>query len=303
MTTNPQPKNAAGDVLRLRDEFMLRARQQQLRAYELENQARQAQLHAKELMRSSEVLNEAYVLLNSAAANDAVTMKLEDLSKKDAAKIAKARFVFLVDGSGSMSGRFIDATIDGLTQIANTLGAQGAKLETVLFGDNQPVALDLKDPAACAHAKRGLNCGTDMFFTVEALAASLKKNQLTHVIVVSDGDLFDGGKVTPVLESMLRDFPQTTLDVVQLSNRPGRTAASFATKDFARATGLVEHQSMMQRMIEGLEVTGPRIRPQMSYATPETAADAITDLLAKRLSEIVPAVKKAPALKRPASGK
>lgn len=301
--TSSQPKNAAGDILRLRDEFMQRARQEEARAQDLENQARSARQSASELTRRAQVMNEAFAFLQMEEILKTGVMKLEDLDKKSAAKIAKTRFVFLVDGSGSMNGRLLSEAVDGLVQTSAKLTAQGAKVEAVLFGDKQPVGFDLQDPAVCARAKGGLNCGTDMVFSVEALAATLKKNQRTHIIVLGDGDLFDVAKVKPVLETILRDFPKTTLDAVQLSARAGRTAASYAAVEFARATGLAQQQTQMQRLVDGLQVSAARPRPQMAHVLPEATAEAIGDLLAKRLSHNTPAVKKTPALKKPGSGK
>src|SRR5690606_26750596 len=156
-----------------------RARKEQERAQNLENQARKARQNAQELTRQANVMNEAYHLIQRDVQGAIGGMKLDELSKKDAAKIGKTRFVFLVDGSGSMSGRPINNAIDALEGIAGKLVAQGAKVETILFGDKTPVAIDIQDAELRERAKKGLNCGTDMVYAVDSVVGSLKKTETT----------------------------------------------------------------------------------------------------------------------------
>lgn len=305
MTTNdPQPKNSTGDILRLRDEFMERASKETKLARDLREQARDAEDKASKLSRQAQILTEAYNIVrqeNSVVATAVATeKKLEELSKKDAAKIATARFVFLVDGSGSMQGAPIYSTVEALEKITIKLKSQGAQVDTFLFGDRQPVQVDLGNPILRDHVKRGLNSGTDLAPTLKVVAAGLKKNEKTFIVVVSDGDLFDGDQAKPELETALRAFPKTTLDVVELLGGHGFAGAGY-NKDASPAMRV--RITMMNKMIDTLDVSGPRLRPQVLQGVPEVVGEMVGGLLAQRLTENVPAIKKTPALKRPAAGK
>ncbi len=306
MTAPKKPTNEVNQIIRLRDEFSQRARKEQDRAHDLENQARQARQNAQELARQASVMNEAYHLIQRDVQGAMGSMKLDELSKKDAAKIGKTRFVFLVDGSGSMNGRPINNAIDALGGIAGKLAAQGAKVETILFGDKTPFPIDIQDTDIRERAKKGLNCGTDMVYAVDSVVGSLKKTETTHVIVVSDGDLFDGDKVKESLEKAFVAFPKATLDVVQLSDRNDYRAQAPASYN----SGYAHHfkqagvsQTAMAKMIETLQGPAVRIRPQLSDVVAESASEAIGSMLAMRLSEKAANVNTKPTVKKQAPGK
>ncbi len=110
----------------------------------------------------------------------------------------KNKPVLLVDGSGSMAagGRAVSSPLS-----ASLLAAQQSGIKRVmLWGDRKPAMLDLTQPNSIALATQGLNSGTDLCPTLDVLTTVEKPR---HIVIVSDGDIFDIEKSKPALLGLL----------------------------------------------------------------------------------------------------
>lgn len=129
-------------------------------------------------------------------------------------KKAKSGYTVLIDGSASMLNHAsnqkescIELALQGAQNIA-ALGKPGTT-NVILFGDEKPLAIDLADKKQVEIiAKESLNCGSDLSYAIDPV----RLNQ--HVIIVSDGDIFDNRRAQPLIEQFLSSSPTATVDFI-----------------------------------------------------------------------------------------
>lgn len=301
MSANKPVQNALEELKGLRDSFAESAAKSEKTARDLEDQARRAREAARSQRERTRVIEEAIALLLENQNDESATVDIDGLGKKAAAKIGTRRFVFMIDGSGSMNGRPLDNSLKAGTAIRDKMEEKSGKapsLDAVLFGDRNPVALDLSDAQAVEMARRGLNCGTDLAPSIEKLADQLAGGKTCHAVIISDGDLFDHEKSREALKKLLQDNPKATVDFVIISSRSGSyPAASWGEKygsyypAFAPRTN-----TQMQSLAEGLASELPESRrPKVACTQAEDVAATVSQLLAQRLNETKPRKPKNPA--------
>lgn len=130
----------------------------------------------------------------------------------------KNKPIMLIDGSGSMaaSGRAASSPLSASLSAAQQSGIK----RVMLWGDRKPTMFDLTQPNSMALATQGLLSGTDLFPTLEVLAAVEKPR---HIVIVSDGDIFDIEKSKPVLLGLLEKH---TVSVILVKSTFNSVAAN-----------------------------------------------------------------------------
>lgn len=295
--------NTALDLQNLSATFRDAARKSEEQARELERQARRAREEAVELNQKADTLEKASRLVQIENRANFVAPQLE----KKLAKTGKdTRIVFLIDGSGSMIARNVSSSADYIyssyssasnqnteTPIAYAIGAvvnisktvvdNNGRAETMLFGDSEPPWVDLLDAKVRNNIQKGLNSGTDLAPALKKLSETIKKSENTHVVILSDGDMFDSEKSKAALQNLLDQNPKLTLGLVEI-NGTSRTN--------------------MSRLISSLATDGreKRIELQLQATSFEEVSLGVSQLLTNRLAEQEKA-QKAAAKKRKSPAK
>lgn len=175
--------------------------------------------------------------LSLAAANlaerDEKILKLErEIAKlkHDAAMRDFKGPLVLIDGSGSMTGGNFTAIPDALAYAKKADGI------AMLAGDKHPVLVDVHNEAHVKAAVHGLNCGTDLAPSLREAAKALKNK---HVVLVSDGDLFDTKATLAALGDLLAQQPKTKIDVVLTRSTSSKavTGIELMLKQFEAPAG------------------------------------------------------------------
>jgi len=293
-----EPNNTARDILRLRDEFARRAQRENDTARQLEEQARAARAAAQQLQQQSQIMQQAYALLQKEESEKVVANAAAAFDLQLTGKNAKNRFVFLIDGSGSMNDIFGHA-VDSIHEISKKISAKGGSVDVIVFGNHTPVMLDINNESQRLSAKRGLNSGTDMAPSLQGLASLLPANKPAHVIVVSDGDIFDKQKSQEKLNAILASFPKVQLSTVVAQNSapPQRVyKESFrSVSSQSEACMTMQRKTQMEEMMEGLTVANDRVKTPVMVVPPSNVGQAIAATLAQQLEQL--AAK--PVLRRP----
>jgi hypothetical protein len=292
----PAPKPAKSpleEMKSLRDTFAKNSAKAEQEAAELEACARAARSEANALRKQSEVMERAMFLYLANEQEKVTAVQIETLGKKETARISDRNFIFLIDGSGSMTGGPLENALDASAKIIGKLeekaGARPAA-STWLFGDRTPVAVDMTDEDSMQRARRGLNCGTDLAPSLDMLVGTLDPNKAVHLVVVSDGDLFDCEKSREVMVKLLAKNPKSTVDLVIIKHDSGGYG------DFRGYGDQSIRKTPMENLVEavGADVSTPRI-PRTLATQPQGVAAAVTSLLAARLKEAQPRKPKNPA--------
>lgn len=151
---------------------------------------------------------------DKADAMDAALAALKDQSQATSTRlsaIANEKTIYLVDGSGSMSGVRLTSTL-------NVLAAQGAK-NLIFFGNKTPVVVDLADRAKY---EKGLMCGTEIMPSLQALSATLLDGKKRNLVIVTDGDVAqqEAEHTHFFLSKMLARNPQLVVSIGVLATYP-----------------------------------------------------------------------------------
>lgn len=318
MKNTPKPNNAAGEVLRLRDEFMQRARQEQARAIQLENEAREVRIRAKEMERNAQAMHEALYLMQAEAAKSEPKLFVETLDDKTIERMAKRKTIFLIDGSGSMQGAILGNAISAVEKIAERIAQKGGAVEVVMFGDRVPltVTIDASSKEQMEKIKRGLNCGTDMVYGIVATAERLEKTKAAQIFVVSDGDIFDREQSQRAFESLLDSNPRARVDALLIgangASKPEMPrylkVLGKSETDWFREFTMVPGSSLsgysasrattpMEQMLVGLKLLDPSKTPDIVKVTVPQIEQGMAEMI-KRAAD-----KNLPALRRPKAPK
>lgn len=199
----------------------------------------------------------------------------------------KEAFVFMIDGSGSMIGKPLEAALGAVAEVS-----QGAKMAKTppetpagFWGDREPRWLgneDLSDPALRVKLVNGLNSGTDLAPAAKKMLETATANNAfrSHFVVLSDGDLGDEPAAREALKNMLQTAPSATLDILVMN--------------WAYNKG---HETPMEKMAQSLQQGFPgrvKLRAVPLDDTVHTAVgSSLVEIVADRLAP-------ARAKKRPA---
>ena len=149
--------------------------------------------------------------------------------------------VIMIDGSGSMNGTPLNSALQAAAIMFEAASGKDMKMNVYvgMWGDKDPPMLIF--PGAdrveigkqMERARKGLNSGTDLAPAIKKVAQTIGDQQgrsgtlsgFTHVLIISDGDMFD---IAPAKERMLTMFESSdkvTFDVAII----GRQGTSMET--------------------------------------------------------------------------
>jgi len=290
MSANSNKKDTKDEILSLRDSFAVRARNARSEAADLEARARQKRAEAESFAQQAVILQQAYVLLQQEKTDD-VLKSLDDLTEKDKAKLAKHQFVFLIDGSGSMQGAPINGALKAAQVFTEKVVAAGGAVETIMFGDQNPLRINVLDKAVRESLSKGLNCGTDLAPGLREISKiATDKKKPTHVVIFSDGDMFDNENCLKAVNQLTAEYPKITFDALLVTQRSPVVAPSAAyslssVQDLS-FDKLTSRGTQMERLFEQLSAQGNKAN--YLHATQENADQVLGNLMAQRLTEKAP---------------
>lgn len=239
MPANKSEKSVLNEMRDLCETFAKQAATAEQKARELDFQATQARREAKEGYEKAETYNKMIALYLGIRSEAEAMDGIEAMNKKAAAKIANSNFVFLIDGSGSMQGaplkNSLDAGVNVMSALSKKSGANPSA-SVMLFGNSTPQKIDANDKEAVRRAREGLCSGTDLAPSIAFLDADLDKSKASHVVILSDGDIFDKDKSYAAMKKLLKDNARVTVDVVVISKsvRNDKTEMQAFIEDVAR---------------------------------------------------------------------
>lgn len=196
----------------------------------------------------------------------------------------KDEVVVLVDGSGSMNGSPLVMALDTATLVhkAARFAKTGAKIG--MFGDAQPLWIsDITDTATRSRVEAGLNTGTDFMPAVQSIEGAAALNALegkkTHLVVLSDGDLFDKDKSKEALEKVLRQNKHVTVDVFVIG-RPDSMFQKLVDEIDPAFAGRIKHHVVDQRF--GTPPTKEMLSARLQDALIEAMVERLQKTRAKK---------------------
>lgn len=310
MSKDPQPKNATDQILNLRDQFVRNARQAAGRAIALEQEAREARAEAEKMKNNAQAMQSAYYLMHQNGDVPAEGVSIDKLDAKEINKLSKTKIVFLVDGSGSMHGPQLGGAIDAIEKLSERLKSKGGKVEMLMFGDDNPVKVDLDNKDGLVAFRRGLNCGTYLLPGVASVLAGLEKDKATQIVIVSDGDIFDVEKARDAIAKVIDSYPKVRVDAVLSTSQPARPVitsklddqvfqpvnasmgirAAFSNQNHLASAG----PTMIEKMLAHLDVSDVSRMPKVFPIEPNRIEDGVGMLLRKASES------QQPVLRRPA---
>ena len=225
--------------------------------------------------------------------NKAIADQIIGSGKKSAPKHS---FFFLVDGSGSMMGmggfqgsstqikmtptpiKMTLSSLSGVLQAAAFM--QDTAVNSGMWGYSSGVvwtsSLDFSDPRHVQSIENGLNSGTDLAPTVADLQSVMGQmsgsKTRQHVVIVSDGDIFDAEKSRDALKDMLHDDSRLTVDFVLIGKHVtgGTTMGTLADEIKAiypkrvSRTNVTEptERNIFTEIVVARRSSSPKSRPQ-----------------------------------------
>lgn len=277
--------NTVDQIRRLRDEFTSKARNAEVEACNFGDLCLKAKDEANRYKQQAEILNTALKMVEADTQKQNIEILKADakaaLDSLSNAKLTKRSFTFLIDGSGSMSGSPIKQALSAVGDIQQKLEEKGASVSVFMYGDQNPVSVDLKDGAARKKAEQGLNYGgTSLAPALNALSTTTSSGH-HNVIVISDGDLDDTEASKLALEKLLMDHPKMTLDAVVI---PFNTSSVHTENTLIERFLSDSHTSLAQKPVVS------KINNDF-----EMMGQAITVLLVDRLNQKMPKARNKPA--------
>jgi len=299
MSIPSKKKDATEEVFSLRNTFAVRARQAQQAARDLEEQARQKRLEAESLARQAIVLHQAYELMQQETNDNAAAVTFDSLSPKDLAQLGKRQFVFLIDGSGSMVGAPLNGALKSAQALAEKIVAAGGQVDSLLFGDKQPVRFDVLDEQARNKIVKGLNSGTVLTPSLQALDSALDKKKTAHIVIFSDGDMFDPEASAQAIQALTAKYPKVTLDALQITGRSGgyasRSAQTYGMhdgipyfNDIAAKSGINGRTPMAQLFDKLGQLDTGGLKVGFADTQENVAVATLGDIIARRVQEKLP---------------
>lgn len=166
--------------------------------------------------------------------------------------------VYMIDGSGSMPSVILD---NGVTAMESALQSAaigymacrkaGIDSYIIMWGDAHPRVVatpksEFRDVGAKLEAlRKGINSGTDLapaiVETVKSMSTHRNNNGTisgsSHMLIFSDGDIFDGPKAARALEIVSKNAHNISIDVAVLKKGSGSTAMEEVFQGVINRTG------------------------------------------------------------------
>lgn len=151
--------------------------------------------------------------------------------------------VIMIDGSGSMNGTPINAALQAAAIMFEAASGKDMKMNVYvgMWGNANPPMIiypgadRVEIGKSMQAARSGLNSGTDFAPAVSKIAETIGDQRgkggtlsgFTHVLVLSDGDMFDAAKSTEKIKTMFAYSDKVTFDTA-IIGRPGTSMESMA---------------------------------------------------------------------------
>jgi Mg-chelatase subunit ChlD len=151
--------------------------------------------------------------------------------------------VIMIDGSGSMSGVPMNSALQAAAIMFEAASGKDMKMNVYvgLWGDDNPPIIiypgadRIEIGKQMQRARNGLNSGTDFAPAVKKVAETIGNQRgksgtlsgFTHVLIISDGDIFDAEKSKEKIQTMFTYSDKVTFDAAVIS-RPGTSMEQMA---------------------------------------------------------------------------
>ncbi|MDE1153850.1 MAG: hypothetical protein PW788_15060 [Micavibrio sp.] len=143
--------------------------------------------------------------------------------------------VIMIDGSGSMNGTPLLSALQASAIMFEAASGKDMKMNVYvgMWGDSDPPIL-IKPGAdrieigkQMARAQKGLNSGTDLAPGIVKIAKTIGEQRgksgtlsgFTHVLIISDGDMFDAEKAKANIMTMFEYSDKVTFDTAIIGNK------------------------------------------------------------------------------------
>lgn len=156
----------------------------------------------------------------------------QDLKRfhKDEVKMVPTEIdiVIMIDGSGSMNGQPLNSALQAAAIMFEAASGKDMKMNVYvgMFGDSDPPMLifpgadRIEIGKQMAKAQKGLNSGTDLAPAIKKIAKTMGEQRgksgtlsgFTHVLILSDGDMFDADKTKERIMTMFEYSDKVTFD-------------------------------------------------------------------------------------------
>lgn len=156
--------------------------------------------------------------------------------------------VIAIDGSGSMNGTAINSALQASAILYEAAAGKDMKMNVyvVMWGSNDPPVLikpgddRMKIGKAMEGARKGLNSGTEFAPAVKKIAQTIGDQHgrngtlsgFTHILVLSDGDMFDRDSAHKAIGTMFDYSDKVTFDVAIIGHAD--TNMEKMAKDFRK---------------------------------------------------------------------
>ena len=153
--------------------------------------------------------------------------------------------VIMIDGSGSMNGTALNSALQAAAIMFEAASGKDMKMNVYvgMWGDANPPMLitpgadRVEIGKQMARAQKGLNSGTDLAPAIKKVAKTIGEQRgksgtlsgFTHVLIISDGDMFDPAPSTERIMTMFEYSDKITFDTA-IIGRPGTSMETMAKK-------------------------------------------------------------------------
>jgi uncharacterized protein with von Willebrand factor type A (vWA) domain len=171
----------------------------------------------------------------------------EDLKRfhKDETKMVPTEIdiVIMIDGSGSMNGTPLNSALQAAAIMFEAASGKDMKMNVYvgMWGDSDPPMLifpgadRIEIGKQMERAHKGLNSGTDLAPAIKKVAKTIGEQRgragtlsgFTHVLIISDGDMFDVAPAKEKIMTMFEYSDKVTFDVA-IIGRQGTSMEQMA---------------------------------------------------------------------------
>jgi len=145
-------------------------------------------------------------------------------------------FIFMVDGSGSMTGGLLRATLSAVNTFNGAAAPAHAAATTFLWNHEKSLTglgsqqLSSVDIVTAEQNLGGSDLSTGAAMMLDFAKKSQALGKAMHFVLVSDGDVNDPVKAYPMLEEMLKTCPSASIDFVIVKSRKWENRETVAGK-------------------------------------------------------------------------
>jgi len=141
--------------------------------------------------------------------------------------MTKENTYILIDGSGSMAHPQYNSCLTTCLNVVRDQYKGNKAVTTLLWGNKTPQKVRLSGKKAFEQALKGLNCGSDLSPVLDMITNEIDAKEATHVVILSDGDIFDRAETEKAIENLRAINNYVKLDMIVMSERPNTNMQNF----------------------------------------------------------------------------